>query len=749
MKCVVLAGGAGERLWPLSRKNCPKQFIEIENNHSIFQDTIARNIPYCDEFIIVTNADYKYLVENQMEPFQGINYRCIYEEKGKKTTAAIMMACLSLEPTEYVLVTNASMLISSPEYKDAIIAAKQNAYEGFISILVSKEDKTDNRYGYVIKKNEDLGNLVEKYIEKPEEEIKGEVYKNLGFLIFQNGVLMNTLNFRLLNECLQAYKTREVKNGNTSYRDLDVTPIAIERSVIEKAQNVRAVEISFPYRDIRTLDDLRDYPNKGTIINTSSSQIINTCKDKAIVVNGVDDLVVVNTEDALYIGTNGTGLKELLKAPELREFGEKSTLYNRSWGRYEDLLVEKDYRFRRVILNPGKTIYEHVHQKRMESWTILKGVGRFTIDGEAKDYSAGDTVTARIGMRHQISNIGEIPLALAEMDIGEVGHADMSSTTDAQTTEMQLGLSIDPMIKLTPALKDYLWGGNRLKERYGIQSDLDVVAEAWELSAHPDGESVVATGKHKGLTFSKYIETVGKTVLGWKCSPLQSFPMLVKFIDAKGNLSIQVHPNDDYALEHENQYGKNEMWYVIDAKPDSGLYVGFNKDVDKEEVKRRVQDNTITEILNFYPTKPGDVFFIPAGTVHAICEGNLICEIQQSSNCTYRLYDYDRRDKFGNPRQLHLEKALDVLNYEKYEATTGNVSCKYFENEIIDVIDGKEKNIRLNDERFLSLIVIDGEGELSIDNYRLDVKAGDSVFIPAQNDILKINGKMKLAISHI
>lgn len=745
MKCVVLAGGAGERLWPLSRKNCPKQFIEIENNHSIFQDTIARNIPYCDEFIIVTNIDYRYLVENQMEPFQGINYRCIYEEKGKKTTASIMLACLSLEPTEYVLVTNASMLISAPEYKDAIIAAKQNAYEGYISILVSKEEKTDSRYGYVVKKD---GDVVRKYIEKPKEEIKGEVYKNLGFLVFQNGVLMNTLDFGLLNECLQAYKTREIKNGNTSYKDIDVTPIAIERSVIEKAQNVRAVEISFPYRDIRTLDDLRNYPNKGTVINMSSSQIISTCKDKAIVVNDVDDLVIVNTEDALYIGKNGVGLKELLKAPELREFGEKSTLYNRSWGRYEDLLVEKDYRFRRVILNPSKTIYEHIHQKRTESWTVLKGVGRFTIDGEAKDYSAGDTITAHVGMRHQISNIGEIPLILAEMDIGEVGHIDMSSTTDAQTTETQLGLSIDPMIKLTPALKDYLWGGNQLKERYGIQSDLDVVAEAWELSAHPDGESVVVTGKHKGLTFSKYIETVGKTILGWKCSPLQSFPMLVKFIDAKGNLSIQVHPNDDYALEHENQYGKNEMWYVIDAKPGSGLYVGFNKDVDKEEVKRRVQDNTITEILNFYPTKSGDIFFIPAGTVHAICEGNLICEIQQSSNCTYRLYDYDRRDKFGNPRQLHLEKALDVLNYEKYEAATDNVSCKYFENEIIDV-DEEEKTIRLNDERFLSLIVIDGEGELSIDDYSLDVKAGDSIFVPAQNDILKINGKMKLAISHI
>ena len=160
----------------------------------------------------------------------------------------------------------------------------------------------------------------------------------------------------------------------------------------------------------------------------------------------------------------------------------------------------------------------------------------------------------------------------------------------------------------------------------------------------------------------------------------------------------------------------------------------------------RTPHNTITEVLNFYPTKPGDIFFIPAGTVHAICEGNLICEIQQSSNCTYRLYDYDRRDKFGNPRELHLEKALDVLNYEKYEAAKGNVSCKYFENEVVEVTD---KNIRLNDDRFLSIIVIDGEGLISIGDYRLEVKAGDSIFVPAQKNTLKITGRMKMAISHI
>ena len=533
MKCVVLAGGAGERLWPLSRKNCPKQFIEIENNHSIFQDTIARNIPYCDEFIIVTNIDYRYLVENQLEPFQGLNYRCIYEEEGKKTTAAIMLACLSLEPTEYVLVTNTNLLISAPEYKGAIIAAKQNAYEGFISILVSKEEKTDSQYGYVVKKDEDV---VKKYIEKPEKENKGGVYKNLGFLVFQNGVLMNTLDEGLLNECVEAYKTREVKNGNTSYREVKITPIAIEKSVLEKAKNIKAVEINFPYRDIRTLDNMIPFENKGTVVNNTTSRVINTKQDKAVVINGVDDLVVVNTDDALYIGKNGIGLKEILKAPELQEYGEKSTLFNRSWGKYEDLVVEKNYRLRRVTINPGKTIYEHVHEKRTESWTVLKGTMKFTLNGMDVGAVVGDTVTAKPGDKHQISNVGEEALVLAETAIGEIVYTDMNSTTDEQVSDSTLGLSIDPMIKLTPALKDYLWGGNQLKDRYGIQSDLDVVAEAWELSAHPDGESIVATGRHKGLAFSKYIETVGKTVLGWKCSPLQSFPMLVKFIDAKGNL---------------------------------------------------------------------------------------------------------------------------------------------------------------------------------------------------------------------
>lgn len=738
MKCVVVTGGPGERLWPLSRKNCPKQFIELGNNHSIFQDTIARNIPYCDEFIIVTNKDYRYLVENQLEPFQGLNYRCIYETEPLKTTAAITLACLSLQPSELVLVTPTNQTVDSEGYKESILKGKKIAKEGYISIFVDKETVSDNRYGYV---TELEGDVVKSYVEKPQEELHN-VYKNVGFLLFENAVYLHELASELVEECKEKYRV-----GITEYDAVGITPISVEKTLLEKSKKLKAVQIDFQYKDIRTIDDLLGIENKGVVITeNSNAAVINTAK-KAVVVNGVDDVVVVNTNDAIYIGKDGVGLKEILQKEELRPYSDKSTYFSRSWGSYEDLVEETDYRVRRLIINPGKTIYEHKHEKRNESWTVIKGFAKITLNGESAVYTENHTVTALNGQAHQISNVGDLPLIMVETSTGEILHQDMKSTKNGQVNETELGMISEPIIKLRPALKDYLWGGNQLKEKYGIESDIDVVAEAWELSAHPDGESVVATGRHKGLTFSKYIETVGKDVLGWKCSPLQNFPLLVKFIDAKGNLSIQVHPDDDYALEKENQYGKNEMWYVVDSKPDSGLYVGFNRDVDSDEVRRRVQENTITEVLNFYPTKPGDIFFIPAGTVHAICEGNLICEIQQSSNCTYRLYDYDRRDKFGNPRELHLEKALDVLNFKKYEAVEGNVSCKYFENEIVET-DGL-KTIRINDDRFLSIVCIDGTGECSIGDYKLDIKAGDSIFVPAQKGILRIKGTMKLAVSHI
>ena len=199
-------------------------------------------------------------------------------------------------------------------------------------------------------------------------------------------------------------------------------------------------------------------------------------------------------------------------------------------------------------------------------------------------------------------------------------------------------------------------------------------------------------------------------------------------------------------MKHENGCGKTEMWYVIDSEPDAGLYVGFKQDVSREEVAQRIADNTIMDVLEFHPTKPGDVFFIPAGTVHAIGAGNLICEIQQSSNSTYRLYDYDRRDKFGNPRELHLEKALDVLDYHKYApiAFNGKVSCKYFEVSFVD-ISGKQQ-IKLTDDSFCSITCIKGEGELTLDE-TMHISAGETVFIPAADSMLTVEGNVSLVIS--
>jgi mannose-6-phosphate isomerase len=238
---------------------------------------------------------------------------------------------------------------------------------------------------------------------------------------------------------------------------------------------------------------------------------------------------------------------------------------------------------------------------------------------------------------------------------------------------------------------------------------------------------------------------------------MSDFPLLVKFIDAKGDLSIQVHPNDDYALEHEHQYGKNEMWYILDCEPGASLYMGFNRNVSREEVKMRVENNTILEVLNKVPTHPGDVFFIPAGTVHAIGAGNLICEIQQSSNCTYRLYDFDRRDKYGNPRELHLEKALDVLNFEKYqvqefekeESEVGMLlsRCKYFETRAYHV--DQELRLDLDDSRFLSVVCLNGTGTVSCNGYTEVFSCGQSIFVNASNAKLYFHGDMKLIVSQI
>ena len=306
-------------------------------------------------------------------------------------------------------------------------------------------------------------------------------------------------------------------------------------------------------------------------------------------------------------------------------------------------------------------------------------------------------------------------------------------------------------IKLIPAYKDYLWGGKKLETLFGKKSGLEKTAESWELSAHKDGQSTISGGEFNGLKFLEYIEK-NKGCLGENAEKFDFFPILIKFIDAQDNLSIQVHPDDEYALKNEGEYGKTEVWYVLNCEEGSYLYYGFNRTVTKDELEKRIADNTILEILNKVSVKKGDVFFIEAGTVHAIGKGMVICEIQQNSNTTYRVYDYDRRDKNGNPRELHVKKAVEVARLtpsENYISENENIiaKCKYFTSEILSV--SKNAELEITDKCFKSLIVTEGEGTLLLNGKELKFKAGESIFIPAQNSVARIEGKCELIISYV
>lgn len=297
--------------------------------------------------------------------------------------------------------------------------------------------------------------------------------------------------------------------------------------------------------------------------------------------------------------------------------------------------------------------------------------------------------------------------------------------------------------KLTPAFKDYLWGGTKLRDIYHKPCDFDKVAESWELSTHPAGESRLLTDGKPGVTLREYIETAGKAVLGANCEKFAEFPVLIKLIDAKDPLSIQVHPSDEYALKNEGEYGKTEMWVVIDCEPGAFLYFGVNRELTREEFRERIENNTVCEVLNRVEVHPGDVFFIESGTIHAIGAGILIGEIQQNSNLTYRVYDYDRRGADGKPRELHVEKALRVSKLTpsdtaeklgKVETVAGGTvqdlaSCEYFTTQRITA--SGTVTLTADETSFVSLLVTSGSGKVAGCENTVEFVAGDSLFVPA------------------
>ena len=311
------------------------------------------------------------------------------------------------------------------------------------------------------------------------------------------------------------------------------------------------------------------------------------------------------------------------------------------------------------------------------------------------------------------------------------------------------------ILKLKPSCKDYLWGGHRLVEEYGKEYDGDVLAETWELSCHPDGPSYIMNGKYAGKTLQQYIDAEGKEVLGTHCRRFRDFPILTKFIDARDNLSIQVHPDNRYALKNEGQYGKTEMWYVMDAGKDAFLYYGFKKEISKEEFEERIQNDTLLEVLNAVPVQKGDVLFIESGTIHAIGKDILIAEIQQNSNVTYRVYDYGRVGKDGKKRDLHIEKALAVTNRVpiiKDKSSYPHVAdCDYFTVDKLN-LDGKvmkkmEGNV--SEESFASILFLDGKGTITGQEGTLEFQKGDSFFVAAGSGAYTVEGSCDALITTI
>lgn len=769
MKCIILAGGIGNTLWPLSRKNYPKQFLNICEGRSLLQDTIVRNLPFADEFIIVTNESYKEIMESQLKAFQGLRYRIIYESRNCGTFAAVSLASAFLNASDIMMVTVSDLIIEDGSYKDSVIKAKEIAKNGAIANIVRDLSVDDHA----------------------------------GIYICMVGTFNHSLQKIFPDVCQIKKKAR--RRLKTVRRNIVVPENIMEQfphfrmqaELFARMDNVVPVEAHFNYKDV---DDVYDVSELGTAVyekniisnNCEDVLLINTASKHLVVANSINDIAVVNTDDATYISDREhiDDIKAIAKEhiEEYKPYFESSKVMFRQWGMHEILSSTEHYKVKKVTIYPKMSMKLHKHEHRLESWTIVEGTATIQIGNEVKEYTKNDTVSVPIGVPHRVSNLTDSNVIIIETGIGEImseAEFEKKKDTDFVNIDEDSSLvSIPDIMKLEPAFKDNLWGGTKLRTVFGKKCDYDVIGESWELSAHPDGQSVIASGIFTGMYFGEFIEKYGHDVVGWKSSSLDRFPVLIKFIDAKKDLSIQIHPDDDYALEIENEFGKNEMWYVVDCEPGAFLYCGLKKDSSKEEIRERIENNTITDILNKIEVHKGDCVMVKAGTIHAIGAGILICEIQQNSNCTYRMYDYDRKDKFGNKRELHIDKAIDVVDVKKYKPFISDnkdvpegaevlVSCKYFEcykyvlgggaaeaNRASNIEDGctyntenvrntGKVNISVDAMSFRSVIVIDGSGKIAVGNDTMDYKAGDSFFVTAGEKVINLEGTGTVIVTKV
>ncbi len=314
-------------------------------------------------------------------------------------------------------------------------------------------------------------------------------------------------------------------------------------------------------------------------------------------------------------------------------------------------------------------------------------------------------------------------------------------------------------IKFVPYLKSVIWGGDKICRYKGISQPEPKIGESWEISAVPGHESIVEEGEYAGMSITELIDQFGTDLLGSKVMKRYDgkFPLLIKLIDARDNLSVQVHPDDELALKRHGSLGKTEMWYIINTDEEAKIYAGLNLEMTPDDYVDRVANGSFAETLAVHDSAPGDVFFLPAGRVHAIGAGNLLAEIQESSDITYRIYDYDRRDANGNPRELHTDQAKNAIDYKIYpdyknqpiDPNNRNVrlvECNHFTTDRI-LLDG-HLDLDMNYDSYTILMCLDGEVELLFEEEKMLLRHGTTVLLRASMTIITLRGSATLLRSY-
>lgn len=714
----------------------------------MFQESVLRNIPFCDEFIILTNKRYESVVKGQLQDFQDLKYSVLMEDSPLKTAPSIVTLALNSDGDEEFLIVSTDNIIDG-EYNASITKLKEFVKDDKIAVVVTTPNGKPSGNHYFDVKDGKI---------KYSTTWGRNSFVDCGIMGCKASVLLKYVDSDFLKQCknITISDNSFIEKKGQCVNHFGIAEVLNTDAFVlvkTKLECLRVTDISSYYKVFNT-----DERGDENIIqsNCKNACVINATNDQLVVVNDVKDILVANTKDAIYItrADGKRGVKEIANEyyDKNRNFFDDYPIIYQDWGVSEILSLSVDYKVSKVTVYPKNTLCGTVDKGVHVNLFFTEGSAIVTTkEFRGRDCKENETVSFKGGTSYEIFNPSKYNITIIKIE-------NKKSAIKADNEKHEEGC----FVKLKPALKDFIWGGTKIKDVFGISTGkYKTVAESWMLSAHSAGQSKIATGAFKGYTLGDYIEETGKQNLGWKAQDYERFPILIKFIDATDSLSIQVHPDDDYAFPHEGDYGKNEMWYIMSAEKNAYIYMGFNKDVTEEEIRKRISDNTLIQIMNKISVKKGETYFLKTGTVHAIGAGCLICEIQQSSNVTYRLYDYNRKGKNGKPRELHLDKALEVSDMSKstevYRSQFGTLEfsgykkqllgqCKYFSATKYTIKN--EMTIVPNGASFRAVVVIDGAGRIGNSKTFFNTQKGDTWFCGCK-EIINIKGETTVIVVSI